>query len=56
MGDSAPDVTWKPEGRELLRVSLSQSLHVVFGAITLLGVFTLVAAWRIPEMERTAEP
>jgi len=36
----------------LLRAGLSQSLHVVFWAIALLGVFTLFAAWRIPEMER----
>jgi hypothetical protein len=52
MGESAPSTTLSPEVLGLLRAGLSQSLHVVFWAIALLGVLTLAAAWRIPEMQR----
>jgi EmrB/QacA subfamily drug resistance transporter len=39
-----------------LRVGLSQSLHLVFWSIVLLAAGTLVAAWRVPELERPTEP
>jgi hypothetical protein len=38
-----------------LRTGLSQSLHLVFWGIVLMGIVTLVIAWRVPEMERGAE-
>lgn len=52
MGESAPSTALSPEVLDLLRAGLSQSLHIVFWSIALLGVLTLIAAWRIPEMER----
>jgi multidrug resistance protein len=52
MGESAPSAALSPAVLDLLRAGLSQSLHVVFWAIAFLGVLTLIAAWRIPEMER----
>jgi EmrB/QacA subfamily drug resistance transporter len=36
----------------LLRVGLADSLHVVFWGIAVLGVVTLFAVWRIPELRR----
>ncbi|HEX2090809.1 MAG TPA: MFS transporter [Longimicrobiaceae bacterium] len=36
-----------------LREGLSGSLHVVFWGIALLGLVTLLVAWRIPELERS---
>lgn len=36
----------------VLRVGLAESLHVVFWGVALLGVVTLFAAWRIPELRR----
>ncbi|HEX8696776.1 MAG TPA: MFS transporter [Longimicrobium sp.] len=36
----------------LLRRGLSESLHWVFWGIVLFAVITLLAAWRIPELER----
>jgi EmrB/QacA subfamily drug resistance transporter len=36
----------------LLRSGLAESLHVVFWGIALLGLLTLLAVWRIPELER----
>jgi predicted MFS family arabinose efflux permease len=35
-----------------LRTGLAQSLHLVFWAIALMGIVSLVIAWRVPEMER----
>jgi EmrB/QacA subfamily drug resistance transporter len=49
MGEHGTGLT--PEVLGLLRDGLSQSLHVVFWGTALLGVVTLAAAWRIPEME-----
>ncbi len=53
MGESGPGLP--ADVLALLREGLSQSLHVVFWGIAILGVLTLAAAWRIPEMERVAE-
>jgi MFS family permease len=36
----------------LLRVGLADSLHVVFWGIAFLGLVTLFAVWRIPELRR----
>jgi MFS family permease len=35
-----------------LRTGLAQSLHLVFWGIVLMGVVSLLIAWRVPEMER----
>jgi EmrB/QacA subfamily drug resistance transporter len=35
-----------------LRAGLSESLHLVFWGIVLMGIVSLVIAWRVPEMER----
>ena len=51
MGESAPAERLSPEVLDLLRTGLSQSLHVVFWGIALLGLVTLAAAWRIPAMK-----
>ena len=55
MGESAPGRELTPAVLDLLRGGLSDSLHIVFWGIALLGVITLVAAWRIPAMRRDAE-
>lgn len=39
----------------LLREGLAGSLHLVFWGIVFLAVLTLLAAWRIPELERAEE-
>lgn len=39
----------------VLRAGLSQSLYVVFWGIVAMGVVTLAATWRIPELERPPE-
>ena len=39
----------------LLREGLAGSLHLVFWGIAFLGLLTLFAAWRIPELERAGE-
>jgi len=36
----------------LLRGGLSDSLHIVFWGVAVLGVVTLLAAWRIPALTR----
>ncbi|HEX2210254.1 MAG TPA: MDR family MFS transporter [Longimicrobium sp.] len=36
----------------LLRTGLAESLHVVFWGIAILGLVTLLAVWRIPELRR----
>lgn len=53
MGEGTP--RGAPLGEDvlaLLRGGLSESLHGVFWGIVLLGVVTLVAAWKIPELRR----
>jgi hypothetical protein len=35
-----------------LRTGLAESLHLVFWGIALMGVVSLLIAWRVPEMER----
>jgi EmrB/QacA subfamily drug resistance transporter len=50
MGEHGPGLS--ADVLALLRAGLSQSLHVVFWGIALLGFVTLAAAWRIPEMEQ----
>jgi EmrB/QacA subfamily drug resistance transporter len=55
MGESAPGARLSPEVLDLLRAGLSQSLHVVFWGIALLGLVTLAAAWRIPAMKPVGE-
>jgi MFS family permease len=36
----------------VVREGLSQSLHLVFWGIVLMGIVSLAIAWRVPEMER----
>jgi EmrB/QacA subfamily drug resistance transporter len=52
MGESGPGLS--ADVLALLRAGLSQSLHVVFWGIALLGLLTVAAAWRIPEMEQSS--
>jgi len=53
IGDAAPRAARLSEDvLALLRVGLAESLHVVFWGVVVLGLVTLVAAWRIPELER----
>jgi MFS family permease len=50
MSDAAPRL-----GAPVLaavREGLSQSLHLVFWGIVLMGIVSLAIAWRVPEMER----
>lgn len=52
MGEAVPRaVQIKAEVLALLREGLSESLHVVFWGIVVLAAVTLVAAWRVPELE-----
>lgn len=54
MGEAAPRaVALKAEVLALLRLGLAESLQVVFWGIVVLAVVTLLAAWRVPELERT---
>ena len=53
MGEHGPGLS--ADVLALLRTGLSQSLHVVFWGIALLGLATVAAAWRIPEMEHPQE-
>lgn len=57
MSESAPStVHLTPDVLNLLRAGLSDSLHVVFWGTAILGVLTLLATWRIPELERVESP
>ncbi|HET7462705.1 MAG TPA: MDR family MFS transporter [Longimicrobium sp.] len=52
MGDAAPRAArLSADVMAVLRVGLAESLHAVFWGIVVMGVFTLVAAWRVPELE-----
>jgi EmrB/QacA subfamily drug resistance transporter len=54
IGGAAPSGARLSAGQlSLLRTGLSGSLHLVFWAIALVGAITLLAAWRIPGLERT---
>jgi MFS family permease len=50
MGDASSSLD--PGILAVLRTGLAESLHLVFWAIVLMGVVTLVIAFRVPEMER----
>lgn len=53
MGDAAPSASRLAEPvLAVLRGGLSESLHVVFWGIAVMGALTMIAAWRIPELER----
>jgi EmrB/QacA subfamily drug resistance transporter len=53
MGDAAPGAArLGAPVLAALRTGLSQSLHLVFWGIVLMGVVTLAFAFRVPEMER----
>ncbi|HET7229404.1 MAG TPA: MFS transporter [Longimicrobium sp.] len=55
MGEAAPRAArLGADVMALLRGGLAESLHAVFWGIVLMAVITLVAAWRVPELE--AEP
>lgn len=47
-----PSAPLSAETLDILRSGLSDSLHVVFWGIALLGIAGLLAAWRIPELRR----
>ena len=57
LGEGAPraGAALSPDVLALLREGLSASLHVVFWGIALMALLTLLAAWRIPELERAEE-
>jgi len=56
MGDAAPRAArLSAEAMAVLRVGLAESLHAVFWGIVVTGVVTLVAAWRVPELETAPE-
>jgi hypothetical protein len=53
MGDAAPGAArLGAPVLAALRTGLSQSLHLVFWGIVVMGVVTLAFAFRVPEMER----
>ncbi|HEX8393516.1 MAG TPA: MDR family MFS transporter [Longimicrobium sp.] len=57
MSEAGPaTVHLSAEVMTLLRAGLSDSLHVVFWGTALLGLLTLIAAWRIPELTRVESP
>lgn len=56
MGDAAPRAAaLSADVMAVLRVGLAESLHAVFWGIVVMGVVTLVAAWRVPELETMPE-
>lgn len=56
MGDAAPRAAQlSADVMAVLRVGLAQSLHAVFWGIVVMGVVTLLAAWRVPELEAAPE-
>ena len=55
IGEGSPGGGLSADVLALVRAGLAESLHVVFWGIALLAALTLVAAWRIPELERAEE-
>ena len=53
LGEAAPRAARLPaDVLAVLRTGLAESLHVVFWGVALLALVSLLAAWRIPELER----
>ncbi|HEU0301234.1 MAG TPA: MDR family MFS transporter [Longimicrobium sp.] len=56
LGEAAPrGARMSAEVLAVLRQGLAESLHVVFWGVALLALVTLLAAWRIPPLERAEE-